>query len=118
MTGVGSFQGRGPQDVMLAYGEGSSWARPGGGRGRGTPRSQLLSGSVSPGSACQEEGSVARPAWWGGGAARGSCDRISEGLVSPHGSEPLTIPVGSSSGASCSKGASGEAPRPGCLSRP
>lgn len=31
MTGVGSFQGRrGPQDVMLAYGEGSSWARPGG----------------------------------------------------------------------------------------
>ena len=30
MTGVGRFQGRGPQDVMLAYGEASSWARPGG----------------------------------------------------------------------------------------
>lgn len=91
----------------------------GAGRGRGTPRSQLLSGSVSPGSACPGGGLCGSACLLG----KGRCPRelgpdLSEGLVSPHGSKPPTIPVGSCSGAFCSKGGSGEAQRPGCLSRP
>lgn len=37
-----------------------------------------LAGASSQGRPPQEEGSVARPACWGGGAVRGSWDRISE----------------------------------------
>ena len=78
MTGVGRFQGRGPQEVMLAYGEASSWARPGRG-GDEEPRDlSFLAGAFPQGRPAREEGSVARPACWGRGAAQGSWDRISQ----------------------------------------